>query len=34
MKKNYKNTSFNIALIEGLKKKGISCGDWLKQFEN
>jgi len=31
---NCKDTAFNTALIESLKKKGISYEDWLKQFEN
>lgn len=31
---NCKDTAINVALIESLKKKGISYEDWLKQFEN
>lgn len=31
---NCKDTAINAALIESLKKKGISYEDWLKQFEN
>ena len=31
---NCKATAFNTALIESLKKKGISYEHWLKQFEN
>lgn len=31
---NCKNTAFNTAIIESLKKKGISYEDFLKRFEN